>query len=178
MEAHVSIKIAYNALRRKDSKLLIERFCELYPKVCLSIGVSPTSLVYVAVFDSEVVYVVDGVPAAFKTGEMLAPTLVSARMAGIEASHYAVVDEGAVKPILNGADVMAPGILRVSDFNVGAIVVVWSRDEKTPLAVTQALMSSSEVVSKRRGKALKNLHYAGDDIWKASLEVLKKFGKV
>ncbi|MEM1930892.1 MAG: DUF1947 domain-containing protein [Sulfolobales archaeon] len=174
----MSIKLTYSALRKKDSKQLIEKFCRMYPKVCLSIGASPSSLVYVAVFDGEVVYVVDGVPAVFKSGEILAPTLVSARMAGIEASHYAVVDEGAVKPILNGADVMAPGILRVSDFSVGAIVVVWSKDERTPLAVTQALMSSGEVVSKRRGKALKNLHYAGDDIWKASLEVLKKFGKV
>ncbi|MEM2826054.1 MAG: PUA domain-containing protein [Sulfolobales archaeon] len=174
----MSIRVAYSALRRKNSKELVEKFCELYPRACLSLGASSTSLVYAAVFDGEVIYVIDGVPAAFKSGEILAPTLVSARMTGIEAFHYAVVDEGAVKPILNGADVMAPGILRVSDFSADVIVVVWSRDEKTPLAVTQALMGSSEVVSKRRGKALKNLHYAGDGIWRVSLEVLKKFGKV
>ena len=105
-------------------------------------------------------------------------TLVAAKLAGPGSTHFAVVDEGAVRPILRGADVMAPGIVRVSDFAAGEFVVVWSPDEGSPLAVARALMSSGDIMNVRRGRALKNVHYAGDDLWKASLEVLRRFGRI
>ncbi|MCX8184198.1 MAG: DUF1947 domain-containing protein [Sulfolobales archaeon] len=174
----MSIKIVYRALRRKESKQLIESICSLYPKICVGIRASSAETVYEAVFDGEVIYVVNGIPVVFKSENQLTPTLISARVAGFEALHYAVVDEGAVRPILSGADVMAPGIRRVSEFSIGDIVVIWSTDEKTPLAITRALMTYSEITSIRRGRALKNLHYAGDDIWKVSLEILKKFERL
>lgn len=174
----MSIKVSYNPLRRKESRQLVDGFCSSYPKICESLGISPSSAVYEAVFKDKVVYVVDGVPVAFKSEGSLFPTLVSAKMAGMGGLHYAVVDEGAVRPILNGADVMAPGIKKASGFGVGDVVVVWSIDEKTPLAVTKALMSSGDVASIRRGKALRSLHYAGDGLWSVSLDVLKKFGRL
>lgn len=168
--------MVYTAMRKRESRQLIETLCSSYPRVCESLGLEPGQTVYEVASEGSVVYVVDGVPVAFKHEEALVPTLVSARMSGLGALHYALVDEGAVKPILNGADVMAPGIVDVSDFGAGDIVVVWSSDRRTPLAVSRALMGSAEVRSKRRGRALKNLHHAGDEVWRISLEVLRRFG--
>ncbi len=165
-------------MRKKESRQLIESFCSSYPGVCASLRLEPTLAVYEVVSESIVVYAVDGIPIAFEYEGALVPTLVSARMSGLGTLHYALVDEGAVRPILNGADVMAPGIVDSSDFGVGDVVVVWSADGRTPLAVSRALMSSTEVKSKRRGRALENLHYAGDAVWRISLEVLKKFGRL
>ncbi len=173
-----STKVVYTAVRKRESRRLVESFCSSYPGVCASLRLETASEVYEAVFDDEVVYVVDGVPVAFVREGALLPTLVSVRMAGLGALRHALVDEGAVRPILNGADVMAPGIVDSSDFEVGDVVVVWSADGKTPLAIARALMASAEVKSKRRGRALENLHYAGDALWRASLEVLKKFGRL
>jgi len=174
----LSVRVVYTPLRRRDLKSFIEGFCSRYPRLCSSIGLGQPEAAFEASAEDVTIYVVDGLPLAFKYGEEVLPTLVTIRMAGIEAISYAVVDAGAVKHILNGADVMAPGIVEVSSFSVGDTVAVWSLDRKTPLAVTKALMSSGEVLAVRRGRALKNVHHAGDDIWSISLEVLKKFGRL
>lgn len=174
----MSARIIYTPLKRKDLKHFVEGFCSRYPRLCSSIGLGQPGMAYEVSAEGVVVYVVDGVPIAFRYGEEVLPTLVVVRMAGMESTSYVVVDAGAVKPILNGADVMAPGIVEASPFSVGDTVVVWSLDRRTPLAVTKALMGSSEVLAVKRGRALKNLHHAGDDVWGISLEALKKFGKL
>ncbi|MCX8208770.1 MAG: DUF1947 domain-containing protein [Sulfolobales archaeon] len=175
----MSVRVVYRALRKKESKQLVESICSSYPRICASVGVGSADVVYEVVSEEdEVIYVVNGIPVVFKFENQLIPTLVAVKLAGFEALHYATVDEGAVKPVLNGADIMAPGIRRVSEFSAGDVVAVWSEDGKTPLAVAKALMTHSEMVSIRRGRALKNLHHAGDRIWRLSLEVLKKFEKL
>jgi len=78
-----------------------------------------------------------------------------------------VVDMGAIPHICNGADVMAPGILRVEgEFSKDDLVLVVDERHGRPLAVGRALTDSETVKSAKHGRVVKNLHYVGDKIWK------------
>lgn len=78
------------------------------------------------------------------------------------------VDDGAIKFILNGADVMAPGVVD-ADESITEGDVVWVSDMRgLPLAVGIALMNGKEMVAARKGKAVKNIHHIGDELWKLS----------
>ena len=80
---------------------------------------------------------------------------------------YVTVDMGAIKFVINGADVMGPGIV---DADEGIVPgdYVWIRDEKNlkPLAVGAALVTGVEMKAKRPGKLVKSLFYVGDKLWK------------
>jgi PUA-domain protein len=75
-----------------------------------------------------------------------------------------MVDSGAVRFIANGADVMNPGIVR-ADPEIAAedLVIVVEEKHKKPLAIGRALIPGSEMHGE--GKAVKSLHYVGDQIW-------------
>jgi len=109
--------------------------------------------------------IIEGVPAIVLGNEVY-PTVLAALRLGLRLPT-AVVDMGAVPHILNGADVMAPGIVEVDRFNRGDLVYIADEERRRVFAVGRALMSSEEIMSLRRGRAIKNLHYAGDKLWRA-----------
>jgi len=77
-----------------------------------------------------------------------------------------VVDMGAVKFMANGADVMSPGITDASENIVkGDIVVIVDESHGKPLVVGVSLITSNEMINNDKGKAVKTLHFIGDDIW-------------
>jgi PUA-domain protein len=82
------------------------------------------------------------------------------------AGRHVTVDMGAIKFIANGADVMSPGIVD-ADPAISEGEVVWVRDvkNKKPLAVGIALKSGADMVNVKQGKAVKTIHYVGDEIW-------------
>ena len=79
---------------------------------------------------------------------------------------FVVVDMGAVRFVANGADVMAPGIVD-AEKSISKFDPVWICDEKhrKPLSVGSAVMNSEEMINKNKGKAVRIIHYVGDDIW-------------
>ncbi len=79
---------------------------------------------------------------------------------------YVSIDEGAVRFICNGADVMGPGITG-ADRTIKEGDLVWVRDAKhgKPLAIGKALVPCETMAARSPGKAVKNLHYIGDDLW-------------
>ena len=79
-----------------------------------------------------------------------------------------IIDMPAVKFIINGADVMRPGIKEIGDFPKEAIIVIVDETHQKPLAIGQALFSSEEMKNLNSGKVIKNLHYVGDKIWNSS----------
>ncbi len=164
-------------LRRKDVVRIRSSACEKYPGLCKHLGEGKEGFRLEG--DDFEVIVLNNIPALFRyeDEDITYPTLVLVKIAGVNSMHYAVVDEGAVKHLLNGANVMAPGITEVSDFSKGEVVAVWSPGKKAPLVVGEALMDSKEIMEVRRGKAIKNLHYAGDDIWELCLEYLRRAKK-
>lgn len=77
-----------------------------------------------------------------------------------------VVDEGAIKFLLNGADVMRPGIRKMDNWGkAGAIVVVKEEKKGRAIAVGLSTTSDSEASAMSKGSCLKNLHYVGDRYW-------------
>ncbi len=79
-----------------------------------------------------------------------------------------VVDMGAVKFVVGGADIMRPGIVSIeSEISAGDFVVVVDVNNKKPLAIGIALFGSSEMQEMKTGKVVKNIHYVGDDVWKS-----------
>ncbi|HIH39486.1 TPA: DUF1947 domain-containing protein [Candidatus Woesearchaeota archaeon] len=75
------------------------------------------------------------------------------------------VDMGAVKFVVDGADIMRPGIVDVEEFNADDFVSVVDVNNKKPLAVGIALFNSKEIEAYKTGRVIKNIHYVGDEIW-------------
>lgn len=118
--------------------------------------------------DIEAVYFVEGIPAILVHREYgLIPSLYHIYKVGLTPDLPSVyVDAGATPRILNGADVMVPGIRKVDgSFEAGSKVLVREIEKGRPLAVGVALMSSSEISGSSRGKAVLNVHYVGDEYW-------------
>jgi len=82
------------------------------------------------------------------------------------AKGRVVVDEGALKFVINGADVMKPGIVEAdNEIKEGDFCYVVVEKKLTPLAVGIALVSGKEMTG-GKGKAVKNIHHINDKIWK------------
>ncbi len=81
------------------------------------------------------------------------------------SGNYIIVDEGAVRFIMNGADVMKPGIVSVKgEVKKGDFVIVVEEKKNTPIAVGIAIVDGPEMIS-GKGRAVKNIHHVGDKIW-------------
>jgi PUA domain protein len=91
---------------------------------------------------------------------------VKALLATKPPKRFVTVDMGAIKFVMNGADVMAPGIVE-ADPAIQPGDAVWIRDErnKQPLAVGEALVPGSAMPRGPKGKAVKSVHRVGDDVW-------------
>ena len=76
-----------------------------------------------------------------------------------------VVDKGAIRFVINGADVMRPGITTCEPFEKNDVVVIVDETLGKPIAVGEALFSSQDLLAKAEGKVIKNLHYVGDEYW-------------
>jgi PUA-domain protein len=84
---------------------------------------------------------------------------------------FVVVDMGAIKFVTNGADVMGPGIVD-ADKGISENDPVWICDEKhhKPLAVGIATINGEQMINKIKGKAVKVIHYVGDNLWNFSIK--------
>jgi len=81
--------------------------------------------------------------------------------------NMVIVDSGAVSFIVNGADVMAPGIVEADPGIVpGDPVVIVEERHKKPLAVGVAILPGHEM--RGSGKAVRSVHHVGDDLWEMS----------
>jgi predicted RNA-binding protein (TIGR00451 family) len=73
---------------------------------------------------------------------------------------------GAVPHICNGADVMAPGIVRFEGkFGRAILFLLQMRSMANQLAVGEALLGVEEAVKVKQGVVVKNVHFAGDRVW-------------
>lgn len=145
-------------MRRKDAKELSEEISE----IC---EIEVSRFEEGALGDGHRVYILDGSAQFFRKNSDLYPTLTCECM---DQFPSVLVDMGAIPYICNGADVMAPGIVRVEgDFDVGAVVVVRDVTYGKPLAIGLALEPSSSIKKADRGRMIENIHYVGDDLWDA-----------
>jgi len=75
------------------------------------------------------------------------------------------VDNGALPYIMNGADVMKPGIVYADeDIREGDFVYVTVEGKESPIAVGVAIVDGGEMMGEK-GKAVKTIHHLKDDVW-------------
>ncbi len=115
------------------------------------------------------IYYLDGKPFLAATKHGLIPTLLFEKV--LSSLPHVTVNMGAVPFVCNGADVLAPGVVKIEGvFSVGDYAVVVDERHGKPLAVAVALVDSEVARAMSRGKVAENVHYVGDALW----AVLKK----
>lgn len=76
------------------------------------------------------------------------------------------VDMGAIRFVINGADIMRPGVTQVDDeVRKDAAVVVVDETHGKPLAVGIATMDAEDMRAATSGKVVLSIHYVNDRLW-------------
>ena len=110
------------------------------------------------------VYLVNDKPLLFTADKNVLPTLLFQDF--VSRAPKIVVDMGAVPYVCNGADVMAPGIVRIEgEFAKGDLVLVVDEKHRKPLALGESLRDSASVRNTKQGAVVKNVHFVSDKIW-------------
>jgi len=80
--------------------------------------------------------------------------------------RWCAVDRGAIPFLMNGADCMAAGI-QIVDPDIKRGDLVWIRDQEhgKPIAIGWALIDSEKMDEATKGKAIRTIHWIGDDLW-------------
>ena len=150
-----------NILRKTDEKALINDVEEAFGDAQAFVN---RKLELVETDEAEFIFV-DGEPLLFRIEGKIFPTVRGALKLA-PTKRTVVVDPGAVKFIINGADVMGPGIIEADpDIKEGDLVIVVEKAHGKALAIGRALVPGKDMVG-RPGKAVKSIHYVGDGLWK------------
>ncbi len=150
-----------NVLRKTDEKALINDIEEAFGDAA---AFRNRKLELVETDEAEFIFV-DGEPLLFRIEGKIFPSVKGA-LKLVPSKRIVVVDPGAVKFIINGADVMGPGIVEADpDIREGDLVIVVEKAHGKALAIGRALMPGKDMVGKS-GKAVKSVHYVGDELWK------------
>ncbi len=85
---------------------------------------------------------------------------------GVADFRKITVDEGAIRFVTNGADVMRPGVVDIDDdISAGDFIVIVDCNHRKPLAVGISLYSSDDMQKLEKGKVMENIHHVGDALW-------------
>ena len=99
-----------------------------------------------------------------QNGETYFPYLGS--QATLTLFPEAYVDEGAIRFLLNGADVMRPGIRKFDDWGpAGKMVVVREEKKGRAISVGPSTVASTEAQKMTKGGCIRNVHHLGDKYW-------------
>jgi PUA-domain protein len=151
------------AVKSKEAKHILNEVSERL-KVNVEELFGPKANVEVVEADIGKIYLVNGRPLFFKVGERLLPTLLFQDFAS--RAPKIVVDMGAVPYVCNGADVMAPGIVRVEgEFGEGDLVLVVDEKHGKPLALGESVYDAESAKNTKQGVVVKTLHFVSDKIW-------------
>jgi len=111
------------------------------------------------------IFLINDKPLLVSREDTFLPTLIFSE--ALNRLPKIVVNMGAVPHICNGADVMAPGVVKIEgEFQVDEFLLVIDERHHKPLAIGKALFSSEHMKSLKQGRIIKNLHYVGDKLWK------------
>ena len=80
------------------------------------------------------------------------------------------VDQGAIKFVIKGADIMRPGITQITpDLEKESYVTIIDENKSTPIAIGKMLLNSTDMQSANSGKVVGSVHFFGDELWKMNL---------
>jgi PUA domain protein len=110
------------------------------------------------------IYLVNGNASYVRKNNSLFPLLSNEKLAKL--LNRITVDMGAIPYICNGADVMAPGVVKVSgDFDYSTLVAVVDENHGKVIAIGKAVLDSKDIRNTEKGKVVDVLHYVGDRVW-------------
>ena len=76
------------------------------------------------------------------------------------------VDMGAVKFMINGADLMRPGVVDIENgIKKDDVAVVVDQNNGKPLCLVITSGTTEEMKTMDKGKIARNIHYVGDEVW-------------
>lgn len=110
------------------------------------------------------IFLINGKPLLFGIEGKILPTLVFNDFSA--SMSRAVVDMGAVPYVCNGANVMAPGIVRFEgEFKKGDFVLVVDEKHGKTIGIGEATYDVDAAKKVTKGVVMKNVHFVGDKIW-------------
>ena len=149
-------------LKDKEVKQLIKDFIHRYPTA--EQFLRKDSDFEELLVDDDAILFVNQRPLILRTQTGLLPSLKFEEV--INSMPKVVVDMGAVPHVVNGAQIMRPGIREVKrDFGKGELLVVVDEKFGKAIALGTADLDSIGVRSASKGKVISNIHYVGDRFW-------------
>ncbi|MFW9919033.1 MAG: DUF1947 domain-containing protein [Candidatus Thorarchaeota archaeon] len=150
-------------LKRKQQKAELEKIenalgttVNIDDKTQLETGVLDDGT-HVLLYQNEILF--------FEKEGRLFPTLHALLKDMIRVPRIAV-DMGAIRFVVNGADIMRPGVITIEDTvrKDGVVAIVDERHGK-PLAVGISTMDAEEMRACTKGKVVLSAHYVNDHLW-------------
>ena len=152
-----------HALKSKDTKALLGKVSQCL-KIDLEALIGRKLNTEIVEADEVELILIDGKPILFIIGDKIFPTLLFKEF--VERVPKIVVDMGAVPYVCKGADVMAPGVVKIEgEFNKGDIIVVVDVKHGKPLALGESIFDSETARATKKGAVARNVHYVSDKIW-------------
>jgi len=156
-----------HSIRKSQAQDLFERLtCQIGPSAALF---QADTIEILETTADVTLFLVNKKPLLMDAGDWVFPTLKGAVQCPFPERQI-TVDAGAIPYVVNGADVMRPGIVSVSDDIVakGPVQIVDERHKK-PLAIGVALLDAPAIRTSAQGKMCKNFHHVGDELWNLEL---------
>ncbi|QSZ67602.1 DUF1947 domain-containing protein [Methanofollis aquaemaris] len=115
------------------------------------------------------IYLVEKKPLLMEFEGWVFPTVRGAVERPFEVRRV-TVDSGAVPFVMNGADIMRPGVVNAtSDVKKGAPCIIAEERYGKPLAVGIALYDGIDLLAEEKGKVVRTVHRVGDGVWNLEL---------
>ncbi|CAH8537253.1 unnamed protein product [Dicrocoelium dendriticum] len=80
------------------------------------------------------------------------------------------VDRGAIKHVLNGSNIMCPGLTspgaRMTQVPKDSVVAITAEGKEHALAIGLTVFSTDEILQVNKGVGVENLHYLNDGLWR------------
>jgi len=152
-----------HVLREREASQLLDEFSR---KLNIDIKqVLGTKLqIEVAQTQKAKIFFINNKPLVAIFNDNLLPTLLFEE--ALRLLPKIIVNMGAVPHICNGADVMAPGVVRIEkEYKANDFIVVADERHNKPLAIATSLTDSPTALIMKHGKIAMNIHYVGDNLW-------------
>lgn len=150
-------------LKEKESKELLNKASEKL-KINISQTLKKRADIEIIQTESTQIFLMDGKPILAQTSESFYPTLLFTEF--LEQAPKVTVDMGAIPHVCKGANIMAPGIRKITgQFQKGDIVIITDEKHDKPIALGEALQDTEQAKNAKQGAIIKNIHYVGDKTW-------------
>ena len=155
-------------LKSKDKKKLIAKFDALLAEngaKASEILSSKSKVEWIRLDQNQELYAIDGILTFWLKEGQLVPLLsyLMKKELPFKSVH---VDQGAIKFVSKGADVMRPGVTTIDPaIRKGEIILIKDPTHNRVLAVGEAIFDAAEMETQEKGKVITCVHSLTDGIW-------------